>query len=531
MPRYESDVCIIGSGISAALLAQKLSELSPDLSITIVEAGKRLFDFENRFKYRQRMLDYGENPWPGDTVDDQEAKGIISRTMTAGGVAMHFGGVTQRFSQEDLRLRSMYGLAVDWPLEWSELERAYCEAERRMGVAAMPGPYAEDQPSQPYPMPPMELSWNLVQLQAWAEKSGTRFWSTPVCKNTVPYDGRRACIRCSTCEVCPTGARYSPDFTLKTLLAAKKITLHDRTLVRKLVPHDTSNAIVAAIAVHEDKPNEVVEYRARHFVVASGYVWSSHLLLSSMSPRFPGGLANSSGLVGRYMNGHAYVTSFIELDAELYPGMNEQHSLVSRRFFRCDPKDPFVRHDFRVWEADQRPRLRDASGKVQLGDAMLADWRERSKRPRARVRAYYDTHPHRDSAVTLDTTRKNKYGDPLPTVTQRFDEATEARMERSKEIIRGRFEELARHNNGKIVSTQYSTYVDHPAGGCRMGVDPKASVTDSYGRAHDHANLSIVGAPTCPTAGCANGTLTFVALTLRSATQIAADLKRPGSAA
>jgi len=531
MARYEGDVCIIGSGISAALLAQKLSELSPGLSITIVEAGKRIFDFENRFTYRQRMLEYGENPWPGDTVEDQEAKGIISRTMTAGGVAMHFGAVSQRFSQEDLRLKSMYGLAVDWPLEWADLERAYCEAERRMGVAGTPGPYPEDKPSQPYPMPPMELTWNLVQLQTWAEKSGTSFWSTPVCKNTMPYDGRRACIRCATCDICPTGARYSPDFTLKSLLAAKKITLHDRTLVRKLVPHDTNNTIVAAMAVHEDKPNETVEYRARQFVVAAGYVWSSHVLLVSTSSRYPNGLANSSGLVGRYMNGHAYVTSIVELDAELYPGMNEPHSLVSRRFFRCDPKDPFLRHDFRIWEADQGPRLRDDKGNVQLGDAVLADWRARSKRARARVRAYYDTHPDRDSAVTPDPSRKNRYGDPLPTVTHKLDAATEARLEQSKQIIRGRFQDLARNNNGRVVSTQYSTYLDHPAGGCRMGADPKESVTDSYGRSHDHPNLSIVGAPTCPTAGCANGTLTFVALTLRSADQIAAELKRPGTAA
>lgn len=531
MPRHESDVCIIGSGISAALLAQKLAELAPGVSITIVEAGRKIFDFENRFKYRQRLLDYGENPWPGDYIEDQNGKGIISRTMTAGGLAMHFGAVSQRFSEEDLRLKSMYGLAVDWPVDWSDLEKFYCEAERRMGVAAEPGPYPEDRPSQPYPMPPMELTWNLVQLKEWAEKSGTPFWSTPVCKNTVPYDGRRACIRCATCDICPTGARYSPDFTLKKLLADKKIELHDRTLIRRLVPHDTRNTIVAAHGVREDRPNDPVEYRARTFIVASGYVWSSHLLLLSTSSRFPNGIANSSGLVGRYMNGHAYVTSIVELDADLYPGMNEPHSLVSRRFFRCDPKDFFIRHDFRIWESAHRPSMRNASGAIQFGDAVMADWRTRSKRARARVRAYYDVHPDRDSALTLDPTQKNRYGDPLPTVSHKLDAATESRVERTKQVIVERFGELARNNNGTIVSTQYSTYLDHPAGGCRMGTDGKESVTDSFGRTHDHPNLYVVGAPTCPTAGCANGTLTFVALALRSAERIASDVRRAGPTA
>jgi quinoprotein glucose dehydrogenase len=68
-------------------------------------------------------------------------------------------------------------------------------------------------------------------------------------------------------------------------------------------------------------------------------------------------------------------------------------------------------------------------------------------------------------------------------------------------------------------------YLDHPAGGCRMGTDRTASVCDNYGRTHDHENLFVVGAPTQPTAGCTNGTLTFVALTLRSAGEIAKNFR------
>ena len=110
MPVHESDICIIGAGISAAMLAQKLSELRPGLSITIVEAGRSIFDFENRFKYRERMARYGENPWPGDFIEGQAAAGGISRTMAVGGQALHWGGVCNRFSEEDLRLKSTYGL-------------------------------------------------------------------------------------------------------------------------------------------------------------------------------------------------------------------------------------------------------------------------------------------------------------------------------------------------------------------------------------------------------------------------------------
>ena len=82
-------------------------------------------------------------------------------------------------------------------------------------------------------------------------------------------------------------------------------------------------------------------------------------------------------------------------------------------------------------------------------------------------------------------------------------------------------ERLARAGNGRIVNNSEGDYLDHPAGGCRMGTDPKISVCDSHGRTHDHENLFVVGAPTLPTGGCTNGTLTFVALTLRSAEAIA----------
>src|SRR5207245_986206 len=161
MPAHESDVCIIGGGITSAMLAQKLSELRPGLHITVVEAGRSIFDAQNRGRYRDRAMAYGEHPWPDDYIDDQQATGIIAMTMAVGGLALHWGGACNRFSEEDVRLESMYGLAADWPIEWKELERYYCEAERRLNVAGEPSPYAEDRRSEPYPQAPIPLSSTL----------------------------------------------------------------------------------------------------------------------------------------------------------------------------------------------------------------------------------------------------------------------------------------------------------------------------------------------------------------------------------
>ncbi len=173
--------------------------------------------------YRQRSIDYAENAWPGDFIEDQAAQGVISRTMAVGGSALHWGGTCNRFSEEDLRLKSMFGLYTDWPLAWTELEKFYCEAERRLGVSGEPSPFAEDRRSEPYPMAAMAMTHNLIELKKWAEQSGIPFQTTPQAKNTEPYDGRAKCIRCNTCAICPTGARYSPDYTFRRLLRAQEL--------------------------------------------------------------------------------------------------------------------------------------------------------------------------------------------------------------------------------------------------------------------------------------------------------------------
>ncbi|PYR58954.1 MAG: hypothetical protein DMF91_15970 [Acidobacteria bacterium] len=524
MMTHETDICIIGGGITSAMLAQKLSELRPGITITVVEAGRSIFDAENRGRYRQRAMDYGEHPWHDDFIEDQQAKGIISMTMAVGGLALHWGGACNRFTEEDLRLKSLYGLADDWPLEWKDLERAYCEAEKRLNVSGEPSPHPEDRRSEPYPQGPIPLSYNLQILKAWAEQSGLRFSSLPMARNLTPFGGRGSCCVFDTCgEVCPSGARYSPDFTFKQLIEPKKIVLHDRTLIRRLMLDDKRPTVVAAQGVHQDRPNDPIEYRAKTFVVASGYCWSSHVLLLSANARFPNGLANSSGLVGRYMNGHTFMSATANIDEQTFPGQNMTHSLISREYFRCRTDRPFVRHDTRVWEsaAGRDPRLRAPDGKLLLGDELMADWRLRTTGSSVRLRAYVDVHPSADSRLTLDPSNKNRYGDPMPKIEHRVDEKTAAREAATKAHVLGVFARLARASNGRIVNSGEGDYLDHPGGGCRMGTDPATSVCNSYGRTHDHENLFVVGAPTTPTGGCTNGTLTFVALTLRSAEEIA----------
>lgn len=526
-----SDVCVIGGGISGAMMAAKLTQ-EHDVSVTVVEAGARLFDLENRFRYRQRNLDYGENGWPGDFIPDMEAIGGISRSMAVGGQALHWGGTVPRFAAQDFRVRSLFGVGFDWPIEYADLEPYYCEAERRMGVAGEQGPVGEDPRSEPYPMPSHPLNPNLRIYRDWAARAEIPFWVTPSAKNTEPYDGRLVCQRCDTCITCPTGAKYSPDFTFKALLQDGRTELIDTTLVRRLEADPASGRVVRARAVNRATGQEI-DFEADRFVITAGYTWSSHLLLLSASDAYPDGLANGSGLVGRYMTGHRPVTAMVEIPHPVYPGINGYNTLITRMFMDLPEGERYVRHDLRIFESTygRQPRLRDESGRVLLGDEILADWRRRIATGAARVRAYYDVIPARDSRVTLDPQRTNELGDPLPRV-QMVDHAdTEALKEHTHAAIHAVFDRLVAGGGGKVAATFVGNYVDHPAGGCRMGDDPASSVVDSWGRTWDHENLFVAGAPTCVTAGCTNGTNTFVALTLRTAEEVGRPYPARASAA
>ena len=540
MKTYETDILIVGSGITAALMAARLAETTTR-RITVVEAGVASTPFGERGRARERWVAYGESPWARDHLDDQNAVGTTwgySPSMHVGGLAMHWGGITPRYSPEDFRLRSLYGVGDDWPLTYEELDPFYQEAEARMGVAGEQGPPEYDPRAKPYPLPPLPLSYNLSLLKTWAAAADVPAWSTPSAKNSVPYAGRAQCQRCDTCyPVCPTGAKYSPDFTWDALVASRRVELVAGVLVRRLVA-DRAGRVMQATGNTTDAAGEPVTITATTFVLAGGYVWTPHLLLLSRDAAHPNGLANRSGLVGAYVAGHRNVNAYLRVPFELYPGVNAQHSLVSTKFMRPPGRQArYLRHDLRIWESsvEREPRLRGdpapdsgaARGGLLLGDALLADWRGRARGAAgatARVRAYYDVLPDRESRVTLDAGTTNRFGDPMPHVAFRDAPESAALRGWQEESVRELFRTMARAGGGEVLRMESSGNdlgQEHPGGGCRMGDDPATSVVDRWGRAHDHENLWIAGAPAHVTASCCNGTLTFAAVGLRTAAAIA----------
>ena len=523
MTVVESDVCVIGAGICGVLLAQKVKRLKPRASITLVDAGRHIIDADEPMARRQRLLDYNESAWPHDYVDNQFVVNGESQTMAVGGWALHWEGGCPRFSEEDLRLESLYGFARDWPLSWREMEAHYCEAERAIGVSGDPSPYSEDQQSAPYPMPGIPLSATLSRVKAWAESGDLKTSVMPSARNTQVYGGRPACRRCDTCTpICPIGARYSPELTVRDMLASTQVTLHANSLVRRLVLDSASNRMAVAAGVRLDGSDDPIEFRAKLFVLALGKYWTPHLLLTSASPRFPNGLANSNGLVGKYMSGTSTMSARIQIEEQLFHGMHDTNALVCRKYFRCPTTREYIRHDTRFSTHLERPRLRNEAGQIAIGDALFKRWQDYENNT-VGVTIRYAVHAARESGIRFDSTRRNRWGDPLPTFIEQPDASTAVHYTNLATHFERLCADLTRAGGGRIqwMNTGQGRDSVWRSGGCRMSSSAATGVCDSHGRTFDHENVFVVGAPTLPNPGIGGETLAYVALALRSATEIA----------
>jgi quinoprotein glucose dehydrogenase len=308
------------------------------------------------------------------------------------------------------------------------------------------------------------------------------------------------------------------------MVAKKEISLYSNVLVRRLVLAPASKRVEVATGVRLDDTRAEVEFRAKVFVLSLGKYWVPHLLLNSANPRFPSGLANRNGLVGKYMSGTNTMSARIQIGEQLFHGMHDTNALVSRDNFRCSPNKPYIRHDTRFSTRLERPRLLNDQGRIEIGDALAKRWRAYESNT-VGVTVRFALHAARDSGIVLEADRTNRWGDPLPRFTEALDEATIGQRDDLASHFEQLLGRLTRAGGGTVQWTNLGANRSvWRSGGCRMSDDPGLGVCDSFGKTFDHDNLFIVGAPTLPNPGIGGETLAFAALTLRSCDQIAGNI-------
>lgn len=532
-----ADFVVIGSGIIGSLAARKLAQAGA--SVLILEAGPRVTRdelvarFRNSTRRSDWMSPYPSTPSAPHPVYQPKDNGYLVQAgpypypaeyiRQVGGTSWHWAAQAWRNVPADFRLRSLYGVGVDWPISYEVLEPFYQEAEEIMGVSGAPNTGSPR--SKPFPMQPVAEPWAMRRLR---ERLNPTFQvvSNTTARNSRSYDGRPACCGNNSCQpICPIDAQYHGGLAADSAEAAGAKLIANANVYQ--LEHDASGRVTAALYYDPDKTAHRIT--GQTFIVAANGIESPRLLLLSTSAAFPHGLANSRDMVGRHLMDHPSTSLTFDADEEVWLGRGPQSpsSINTMRDGAFRSQHASYRLDFtNISRVDSVTRT--LIGKGVYG-AELEKQMRFSAAHEMSVKNVLEVLPNPENRITLSS-EKDAMGIPKPQAHYAIDDYTRRGHERSKldfikiaELMGGT--NLRHSKDGDFANNQ------HICGTLSMGHDPAVSVCDQWGRAHDHPNLFLVGTGVLPTSGTCNSTQNGIALALRTVQHILAQSPKRGMGA
>jgi choline dehydrogenase-like flavoprotein len=532
-PEDEVDFVVIGSGAAGGVVAKELS--TAGFQVVVLEQGpwrtEKDFIHDEIAVFQNSLLtnDFEKSPNTFRKTEKEKAKvkPSLAYGRGVGGTSVHFSANFWRFREIDFNEASRKGTIAgtgftDWPITYKELEPYYTKVDWEVGVAGAPGPF--DPPrSRPYPMPPHPPKSTGVLLERGAKKLGWTAFPAPMAIVSKQYDGRSACAQCGFCLGfgCEVRAKSSSLVTvIPKAVATKRCEIRPNSYVRK-VETDTRGRVTGV--KYFDAANKEIYQRAKSVVVCANGAETPRLLLNSKSNLFPNGLANSSGVVGKYLmfNGAGNALGQFEHEVNGFKGIVATR--VVWDLYELDPKLGLVGgggFDFRF---DLTPIAFGVSGlpddAPKWGSAFK---RELSRQYNRTIVAYGHTSslPVPTNSISLDPDVKDAWGVPAIRMTYQ-DHPQDLKLykyfaDRSKQLL-----DAAGAVRSWEIPVENQEFSVHLLGTCRMGNDPKTSVVDRYHRAHDVRNLFIVDGSSFVTGGRGQPTMTIQALAFRAAEHIA----------
>jgi choline dehydrogenase-like flavoprotein len=519
MSEQPVDVLIVGSGASGAAMAWSLADTR--MKILCLEQG----DWMDPGKYPttgtdwevRRFGDFGLSPnsrgrredYP---VNDSDSPISVSNFNAVGGSTILYAAHFPRFHPSDFRVKTLDGVADDWPLEYARLEPYYAENDRMMGVAGLAGDPAY--PDKQVPLPPVALGKLGHTLAGGFNKLGWHWWPSDSAIATEPYEGRAQCIHLGPCILgCAQGAKASTDVTYWPAAIRRGVELRTRCRVREVTVG--ANGMADGV-IYYDADGVEQRQRAEVVVLACNGVGTPRLLLNSTSDQFPDGLANRSGLVGRNLMFHPYamVQGIFDEPLEGYKGPTGC-CIISQEFYETDRSRGFVRgYSFEIIRGSgpiTAALSGMASGRLPWGAEHHAAYAELFDRTAGMVVICEDL-PEAHNRVTLDPDLVDSDGIPAPKISYRLSENSSKMLEHS--VARAR--EVLEASGAKETFSEAPLPPAgwHLMGTARMGSDPGRSVVNEWGRCHDVRNLFIIDGSIFVTAAAVNPTNTIQALAL-----------------
>jgi choline dehydrogenase-like flavoprotein len=504
------DFAIVGTGAGGATLACKLAEAG--FSVVAFDVGawwRPREEFASDEDHQQKLFWLDERLCDGD---DPLQLGSNNSGQAIGGSMVHFAMVSLRFRPEWFKSRSLLGYGADWPIDWREMWRYYAEVEQALKIAGpLNYPWGPKRPRYPYR--PHEVNGAGLALARACEALGVAWTPTPLATVSAPREHAPPCVYRGFCVTgCSTNAKQS---TLNVWIPrALKAGAEFRDLA--MVGRIETGPDGLASGVHFHREGCWQFQKARHVVVAGYAIETPRLLLNSASERFPDGLANRSGLVGRNLMVQSNQAVWGELDEEIrwYKGPPSL-ALCEHWNYEDRGKDFFGGYAFMsqgplpgAWVATQ-------TGNHGLWGQALVDAMQKYNH-QVGLKIVGETLPQARNRVTLAEER-DRFGLPIARVTyslcdndKRLIDHALGFMGRGLEAIGAR--DIWRESNNSC----------HLNGTARMGFSPEDSVVDADCRSWDIRNLWICDGSVFPTVGGVNPSLTIQAIACRTADRIRA---------
>jgi choline dehydrogenase-like flavoprotein len=474
-------------------------------------------------------------------IDTSESDVPILMYSAVGGTTILYGAHWQRMMPSDFRARTLDGVAADWPFTYEDLEPFYDEMDVEIGVSGLGGDPAYPAGKAP-PLPPLPIGRMGMKAAQGMNKLGWHWWPGPNSIPSLPYHGRNACGLRGTCRNgCPERAKASFDLTHLPAAIQNGLRLVAGARVREITVNEQG---LASGAIYVDRNGRERRQLARAVIVCCNGVGTPRLLLASQSARFPDGLANSSGLVGRNLMLHPYVTVVGHFDEPLESWLGPAgQPIQSMQFYETDARRGFVRGA--KWHV--LPGGGPLGAPPTPGVAFDEQWGLGFHRNREKVfgRSFewgimVDDLPDEANRVVLHPTLTDSDGIPAPKIVYKYSENSRRmaafHLERAKEAmyasgavaltVRPLMVDRSQHNTGASLMA-----TGHLMGTCRMGVDPKTSVVNQWGQTHDVANLFVYDGSVFVTSSGFNPTGTVCAVALRCVKHLIAERRNQKVAA
>ncbi len=519
------DVLIIGAGASGAAVAWSLAETR--MHIVCLEQGGAMnpaaYPSTGRDWEARTQADFAISPnvrqLPADyPIAEEDSPIKVANFNAVGGGTVLYAGHFPRFHPSDFKVKSLDGVADDWPIDYTDLAPHYAENDRMMGVAGLHGDpaYPDDNAER---MPPLPLGKSGEVLARGFNKLGWHWWPSDTAIATRTHDGREKCINLGAClSGCAQGAKASTDITYWPHAMRAGVELRTGCRVREIMVNDEG---MASGAVYYDQNGDEQVVQAHVVVMACNGVGTPRILLNSKSEAFPDGLANSSGLVGKNLMFHPYASIMGVFEEEL-DGYRGPHKIFrSQEFYETDRERDFVRgYTFEIHRGMgpiATALTGMARGRIPWGAGHHDAFRKLHNRIAGMV-AICEDLPEEHNQVTLDPELTDGDGIPAPRISYTLSENSLRMMDHA---VAKATEVLQAAGAVDILTQSPIPYGGwHLMGTARMGNDPARSVVNEWGRSHDVRNLFVVDGSIFVTSAGVNPTRTIQALALYIADQM-----------